>query len=155
MQCVKKGNRIKLLATCFRSYKLPAEVEIDANLLFNRLVVLAAHEQDVKGCVAYELTSYPAKILFKEGSMYKPDKPYLLSACSSGLTNAQLPSGVIFVVDGECLLHHVRWGKGLTVLGIMEAFKWYVLSHFEATAPIVFDSYSDEVQQRMKNIVVE
>jgi hypothetical protein len=139
---LSKRDTVKPLATLFKSCKLPAEVEINANLLFHRLVVLAVHQQDVKSCFAHELTAHPAS-LFKDGFMRKPDKPNLFQNSLSGLTNAQLPNPVTFVVDGGCLLHRVRWGKGLTVANIMESYARYVLSHFGPTARVVFDGYSD------------
>jgi hypothetical protein len=119
------------------------QTEIDANILFHRLIVLAMHEQDGKSSFSCELTPLPAS-LFKDGFMQKPNKSSLYTSSAAGPMDAQVPHGVVFVVDGVCLLHRVRWRKGVVVSELMTVYSQYVRCHFGLTAHVVFDGYSEE-----------
>lgn len=124
---LRKASLIKTLANMHNLYKLDEEnSSMDANSLFHRLVVLAQSSDDVASCFTYELTPYPTA-LFKDGFMRKPNKATLYKDFCKDLTSASLPSDKVFVADGGCLLHRVKWQKGSTGYDVMRMYVKYVI----------------------------
>lgn len=72
---ITKERNSPTLANMHNTYKLDdGHTEIDANILFYRLLV-AQQQADIAHSFAYELTPYPAAAaLFKDGFMRKPVK---------------------------------------------------------------------------------
>jgi len=106
MVSLKKCDTVKTLASMHSVFKFTDDnAEIDANKLFQRLVVVAHTDRstDVSSAFQYELTAYPTSI-FRDGLMRKPDKPNLFKTNLCGITTGTVPSDAIYVVDGGCLL---------------------------------------------------
>ena len=137
-----KRDMVRTLANMYNTYRFDDGcAEIDANILFHRLVVLAQQQASVAEQFAYELTPYPAA-LFKDGYMRKPVKSNLCTSLASGLMDAALPTASMFVVDGGCLLHRIPWTRGSTLEHILQQYVQYVSKNFGQSAQIVFDGYS-------------
>jgi hypothetical protein len=88
----------------------------------------------------FELTPYPTA-LFKDGYMRKPNKAMLYKEFCKDLTTASLPSNIVFVVDGGCLRHRVKWQKGSTGDDVMQMYVNQVTRRFKKSAMVVFDGY--------------
>jgi hypothetical protein len=137
-----KSDTVRTLANMYNTYKFDdGHTEIDANILFHRLVVLAQQQANVAEHFAYELTPYPA-VLYKDGFMRKPVKSNLYTGLASGLMDAALPAATVYVVDGGCLLHRLPWARGHTIGQIMQFYERFVQKNFGLTAQIVFDGYN-------------
>jgi hypothetical protein len=138
---VHKNSRVKTLANMHNLYKMEGENEhMDANSLFHRLVVLVQRSDDQAACFDFELTPFPTA-LFKDGFMRKPDKPALYREFTKNMTCEPLPPDCIFVVDGGCLLHRVRWMRGTSAVDILNLYVNYVKGHFGLSSVVVFDGY--------------
>lgn len=59
------------------------------------------------------------------------------------MTDASLPVNLLYVVDGGCLLHRVRWQKGTALSTSLTSYVLYVKCHFKASATVVFDGYGN------------
>jgi hypothetical protein len=138
---VRRGNAVKTLASIFNTYKVgDEEHKIDANKLFQRLVILAHSQQSLvlSAVFKFEITVYPTS-LFKAGLMRKPDKPALLKKLYTGMKSAATPKSSIHVVDGGCLLHKVRWVKGNAFADLLSRYETYVEQKFGQGAWAAFD----------------
>jgi hypothetical protein len=136
-----KTSRVKTLANMHNLFKVDDESsEIDANSLFHRLVVLAQRSENQAACFEFELAPFPTA-LFKDGFMRKPDKPALYREFTKNLTSQPVPLRKVFVIDGGCLLHRVRWTRGTVAGDIMHLYVRYIDCHFGKSSVVVFDGY--------------
>ena len=119
--------------------------EIDANRLFQRLVLMAHTNRslDIQSVFNYELTVFPAA-LFKNGLMRKPDKPSLFRESCAAFTSATPNQSVAlqYVVDDGCLLRKVRWVKGSPFAVVVTNYSRFIAKHFGSSVSMVFDGYS-------------
>jgi hypothetical protein len=137
----KRSNRVKTLATLVNACKIDKEdVSIDVNSLFHRLVIVAERSSDIQSFFNFELTHHPTS-LFANGLMRKPDKPALCRSFTRTLAPETLPLSLVYVVDGGCLLHKVRWQTGKTVADIIQLYASYVINKFGNNTVIIFDGY--------------
>jgi len=140
---VPKNETVKTLSSMFGVCAVgDGDANIDASLLFHRLVIAAYGNRSLKlsDVFEFELTAYPTS-LFKSGLMRKPDKPALLRDFCKNLLPANQQPRSICVVDGGYLLHKVRWVKNSSFHDVMVCYSSYVAKHFGSTARIVFDGY--------------
>jgi len=143
---LRKNQTVKTLASVHNVMKLGDKFgEIDANRLFQRLVLMAHTNRslDIQSVFNYELTVFPAA-LFKNGLMRKPDKPSLFRESCAGFTSATPNQCVAlqYVVDGGCLLRKVRWVKGSPFAVVVTNYSTFIAKHFGSSVSIVFDGYS-------------
>jgi len=121
-------------------------VEIDPQLLFQRLITAGTNSDGLEHVFQYELCSYPPA-LFKNGIfLLEADKAALATALWNLLSNAgqDLPSEVKYVLDGGALLHKLPWKTGphgQTYSGICQSYVKYVKNKYGQVA-IVFDGYT-------------
>ncbi|CAH3108670.1 unnamed protein product, partial [Porites lobata] len=90
-------------------------VQVDPQLLFQRLIVACNRSDDLQGLFRYELCSYPAALFDSSLTLRQPQKPVLADAIwaklSSNATSG--PEGdVQHVLDGGALLHRIPWPRG-------------------------------------------
>lgn len=138
---LKKKDRVKTLAHLSNSCVIGNEqLHVDANRLFHRLVILGERSLDITVYFRYELTQYPTS-LFCNGLMRKPDKPSLYKRYTADIMSSQFPRGSVFVVDGGCLLHKVKWVKGYTFEQLSAQYLSYVNSKFGHKVIVVYDGY--------------
>ena len=137
---LRKAEQAKTMSQLTSACSVKSEqVSVDPNILFYRLLLVAERENGLRECFQYELTPYPM-FLFKDGLMQKPVKADLYPLFASGLTEANLPSVVQYVVDGGYLIHKVRWNPQMDLCNILPLFLNF-LNRFHRQVQVVFDGY--------------
>ena len=82
-------------------------VDIDPLILFSRLILLAEREEETTPYFEYELTNYPLS-LFKNGMVRSGNKVSLRNYLTKGIPNANLPTEIVHIIDGEALLCQIK-----------------------------------------------
>ena len=120
-------------------------VQIDPQLLFQRLVTAGTRSEQLTDIFEYELCSYPTALFDTKDVMRAANKPALADAIWDLLPRDILEPGdnVNYVVDGGSLLHRIPWEKGTTYDSICQNYSDYVRKHYGKPV-IVFDGYSDQ-----------
>ena len=128
-------------------------VNVDPQLLFQRMVIIGMGKDDPGEIFEYELASRPSSMFDEYGRMRAAVKPQLADALSEiGSTGGvhEQPtgtSGVCYhVFDGGSLLYKVVWTKKQTFLSIAEAYAKYVM-HYENPC-VVFDGYGSSTTKQ-------
>ena len=96
-------------------------VQIDPQLLFQRLLVVATNEFiDLQDLFKYEHCSYPAALFETTFVPRQAGKPVLADALWNGVKREQIsqPSQSLYVLDEGALLHRIPWKHGKTHLRI-------------------------------------
>ena len=118
-------------------------VQIDPQLLFQRLELAAKATQDLEAVFKYELCSYPPA-LFESAFLFREaQKPVLADAIWSLLQTLNIPavSGQVqYVLDGGALLQHIPSKKGVIYSEILGTYTEYVTRKY-GHAIVVFDDY--------------
>ena len=96
-------------------------VNVNPFILFSRLMLLAEREEETTPCFEYELTNYPFS-LFKDGMMRNGNKTSLCGVLMKVIPNANLPSEIVQVNDGEALLFQI---KSLLFTKFSDMYKLY------------------------------
>ena len=143
---MKKADTVKTLAdiatVCAPRQK---QLNLDNGLLFSRLLVICSRERDIESYFQYEMTSTPAA-LFKDGFMRKVDKAQLQHELLNTVdTSFMIIPRCVYVIDGGCLLHRVKWEKGATYAAIAQQYNQYVSKHY-GVSTVVFDGYEASVK---------
>ena len=116
-------------------------VQIDPQLLFQRLALAAKATQDLEAVFKYESCSYPPALF--EPLLREAQKPALADAIWSLLQTPNTPavSGQVqYVLDGGALLQRIPWKKGVTYSEILGTYTEYVTRKY-GHAIVVFDDY--------------
>ncbi|KAG1693168.1 Prolyl 4-hydroxylase subunit alpha-2 [Nymphon striatum] len=87
----------------------------------------------------YELTPFPMS-LFKDGLMREPTKAVLRNALLT--EKADVDPNALHVLDGEALLHKVRWSTSVTYREVCDLYVNHIKSKY-GIGTIVFDGYMD------------
>ena len=83
--------------------------------MFNRIVTIAAREDNIETFFQYDLTREPMS-LFKNGMMRKPGKAALRKVImpkKNVIKKEDITKCGTYVIDGCALLHRVRWLKDI------------------------------------------
>ena len=96
-------------------------VNVNPFILFSWLVLLAEHQVETTPCFEYELKNYPFSF-FKDGMMTNGNKASLCSFLMKVIPNANLPSEIVNVNDGEALLFPI---KSLLFTKFSDMYKLY------------------------------
>ena len=117
-------------------------VQIDPQLLFQRLTLAAKTTDNIKDVFKYELCNYPPTLFDTSLLLREPQKPMLANAIWNLLTQdtPEIPEKVKFVLDGGSLLQHIPWKQGATYGDICTVYTDYVAKKY-GEAIVVFDSY--------------
>ena len=118
-------------------------VQIDPQLLFQRLALAAKATQDLEAVFNYELCSYPPALFESPFLLREAQKPVLADAIWSLLQTPNIPavsSQVHYVLDGGALLQRIPWKKGVTYSEILGTCTEYVTRKY-GHAIVVFDGY--------------
>lgn len=95
-------------------------IEVDPQLLFQRLIPLSTDEKDCSDIFKYELATFPSSLFEPNGIPRAACKSHLADTLWKlrdwGKTEQREP--IRFVLDGGSLLHKIAWQKGLTFDGI-------------------------------------
>ena len=118
-------------------------VNIDPQVLFQRLVTAGMSNEQLPEIFQYELSSYPPALFDSKNIMKAANKPALADAIW-----ALMPEDVqslsedhyVYVIDGGSLLHRIPWQIGSTYNNISQKYTDYVMQHY-GQASVVFDGY--------------
>ena len=91
-------------------------MNIDPQLLFQRLLTVRERCDDVTSLFQYELCTYPAALFESSSLPLQPNKAILADYLGKSMKEEKRnPSGdVQYVIDGGALLHRVPWRRGST-----------------------------------------
>ena len=86
-------------------------VNIDPQLLFQRMVTVRERCDDVTSLFQYELCTYPAALFESSSLPLQPNKAVLADYLWKSMTEEQpnASGDVQYVLDGGALLHRVPW----------------------------------------------
>ena len=89
-------------------------VQVDPQILFQRLIVACNRSDDFQGLVCYELCSYPVALVDSSLMLRQPQKPVLADAIWAKLSSNATSGREVFqhVLDGGALLHRIPWHRG-------------------------------------------
>ena len=121
-------------------------LEVDPQLLFQRLILTCNSAEELTSVFQYELASYPTA-LFESPLMMNPaQKPGLADVIWSTLSpdaKTGPTTQVHYVLDGGALLHRVPWPRGNgTYRDVLAAYTSYVSCKY-GRPTLVFDGYDD------------
>ena len=137
------------------------DVQIDPQLLFQRLVTLGNRQENLSEAFQFELCSFPPALFESKYMPRQQGKSQLADELWSGMPKGMsLPLGEVqYVLDGGALLHRVVWNRGLTYDEICKQYVSYVKKHY-GKPTVVFDGYlsgastKDVTQQRRAGLRV-
>ena len=120
------------------------KVQIDPQLLFQRLTIIAAKAtENFEDVFRYELCSYPPALFDSSLLLREPQKPVLANAIWNLLAPdiSEISGEVQHVLDGGALIHRIPWTRGATYQEICSVYTRYVSKKY-GEAVVVFDGYS-------------
>ena len=119
-------------------------VQIDPQLLFQRLTIAAKASDNIEDIFKYELCSYPPALFDSSLLLREPQKPVLANAIWDSLTQDSpgISGEVQFVLDGGSLLQRIPWTRGATYKEICTVYTDYVVKKY-GEAIVVFDGYGE------------
>lgn len=121
------------------------DVQIDPQLLFQRLVTAGMRLENMHTVFQYELCSYPPSLFENRYSPRQTQKSTLADAMWK-LIPPEAPEPaertMKYVLDGGALLHRIPWQCGVTYEEICQQYSRYVGRHY-GQPTIVFDGYLD------------
>ncbi len=118
-------------------------VQVDPQLLFQRLIATVPTPEALQEVFKYELCSYPSSLFDSSALPRKATKPQLADALWSmaGEAAKKEPQNSAYVLDGGALLHRVTWDKGATYQKICTAYEEHIKNSYGENTVIVFDGY--------------
>ena len=140
----KKSQAVTLATKS--SVKIDGEqVQIDPQLLFQRLITVMHSSDELESVFKYELCSYPSSLFDSSLLLREADKPAFADAIwhlSEPHDTANVLQGTVqYVLDGGALLHRIPWPRGSTYKDICHRYTDYVTKKYK-DAIVVFDGYS-------------
>ena len=90
-------------------------MQVDPQLLFQRLIVACKRLDDLQGLFRYELCSYPVALFDSSLTLKQPQKPVLAAAIQAKLSSTATSGpkgGVQHVLDGGALLYRIPRLRG-------------------------------------------
>ena len=122
-------------------------VQVDPQLLFQRLSVIATREEqgDPAALFKYELCSHPTALFDNVGLPRESNKAALADALWEIVKLDQTDptsDDLHYVLDGCALLQRLPWSRGQTFESICHMYVTYVTKRY-GKATIVFDGYED------------
>ena len=118
-------------------------INIDPQLLFQRLVTAGIRNDNLCEVFQYELCSYPPALFENRTTPRLANKAALSDALWQMMPrDSPAPTtDVQYILDGGALLHRLPWSQNVTYHEICQAYSSYVKSHY-GTAVVIFDGYS-------------
>ena len=114
--------------------------------MFNRMMTVAAQEDNIEEFFHYELTQEPM-LLFKNEMRRKPDKQSLRKVImpeEEAVKKNNIKNCDTYVLDGGALTHRVRWSKGTKFITIAETYVKYIRKNYRLNVTVVFDGYHNK-----------
>ena len=124
-------------------------MNIDPQLLFQRLITVGERCIDLQDLMRYELCGYPAALFESKDVQKVADKSSLADAIWAILPSdpPDPPGDVQYVLDGGALLHRIIWPRGETYENICALYAEYVHNKY-GQPTIVFDCIRRTKYQR-------
>ena len=119
-------------------------IQIDPQLLFQRLIAVKHKYEDTASLFKYELCSYPPALFDNYALPREADKPDIANTIwlKAGYPRESGPPELVhYVVDGGGLLHRIPWNRGMTFGAIVTSYVDYVTKHYPMST-VVFDGYA-------------
>ena len=124
------------------------DIQIDPNLLFQRLATLSNVEDDKKYVFSFELCSFPASLFQSQSLPRLANKAALADHLWTLLTELNDQESVFelnedhlkFVVDGGALLHKIPWPKNKSYTDLCLLYSHYLKNKY-GNPTVVFDGY--------------
>jgi 5'-3' exonuclease len=138
----KKGQAITMDSES--AMKTPdGDINIDPQLLFQRLVIAGTEVGDLSKALLCELCAYPPSLFESKYALLSANKPALASAIKSlAPADTAQPSDIQYVLDGGALLQRIPWQSGEQYKDILDRYLKYVSRHY-GHAIVVFDGYRE------------
>ncbi len=127
-----------------------AAVQIDPQLLFQRLTIAAKVTESQQDIFKYELCGHPPALFDASLLLRELQKPVLANATwdlVSPTTPAVLDD-VQYVLDGGALIQRIPWTHGATYHDICTVYSDYVAKKYGSSI-IVFDGYGESTKDIM------
>ncbi|KAG1667442.1 hypothetical protein GQR58_018429 [Nymphon striatum] len=146
----KRSNQAITLASKTSVHIDGEDVQVDPQLLFQRLILASKSSENMQGIFKYELCSYPAALFDSSLMLQQPQKAVLADAMWKMLSSSSnKPTGPVqYVLDGDALLHHVCWPKDTSYDQLCRIYVDYVTRKY-GEAIIVFDGYGENSTKDM------
>ena len=142
----KKKEQVVTMAEK-RSVQIDGEkIQVDPQLLFQRLVTAAGDEPDIiVDHFKYELCSHPSAMFVPNGLMREADKPGLADAIfktakASEMSEPSRSENMTYVLDGGALM---PLSQNTSFDSICMSYLDYLEKKYGNTTTIVFDGYSE------------
>ena len=122
-------------------------VQVDPQLLFQRLVIACMNSDDLGEIFKHEICSYLAALFDTPSTLRAPQKATLADTVWAQLSadGKSGPTGSVqYVLDGGVLLHRVSWPQQVTYQEVCRLYCQYVPWRYGNQATVVFDGYSSE-----------
>ena len=143
----KRKERAVTLATK-SSIRVEGErVQVDPQLLFQRLVIACMNSDDLGEIFKHEICSYLAALFDTPFTLRAPQKATLADTVWAQLSadGKSGPTGSVqYVLDGGALLHRVSWPQQVTYQEVGRLYCQYVPWRYGNQATVVFDGYSSK-----------
>ena len=120
------------------------KVPIDPVLLFQRMSITAAFQDEKEKYFEYELAPYSLS-LFDDIGMPKTQKSTIYN-CFEKVNTDINNTNATYIIDGGYLLHRVVWDSEETFNVFLDKYVQYVRRHFGDRVTVVFDSYDDSTR---------
>lgn len=153
---LKRADKVVPLLAMSSTVKVHEEkVPVDPVLLFQRMSVTAAFQDEIEKYFEYELAPYPLT-LFDDIGMRKTQKSAIYD-CFQTINVDINNTNSTYIIDGGFLLHRVVWDSEETFNVILDKYVQYVRRHFGSRVTVVFDGYDDytrnikAAEQRRRN----
>ncbi|XP_030846422.1 uncharacterized protein LOC115926106 [Strongylocentrotus purpuratus] len=117
-------------------------VQVDPQLLLERLTIAAKAPEALESVFKYELCSFPPALFDSTLLLRQPQKPVLVDAIWTLLTKDApgITGQVHYVLGGGALVQRIPWARGSTYKGICTQYTEYVTKKY-GQATVVFDGY--------------
>lgn len=138
----KRADKVVPLLAMSSTIKVHDEkVPVDPVLLFQRMSITAAFQDEIEKYFEYELAPYPLS-LFDDIGMRKTQKSAIYDCFEKVNININ-NANATYIIDGGFLLHRVVWDNDETFNVIFDKYVQYVRRHFGPEVTVIFDGYDD------------
>ncbi|CAH1106781.1 unnamed protein product [Psylliodes chrysocephalus] len=139
---LKRADKAVSLLAMSSTIKVHDEkVPIDPVLLFQRMSITAAFQDEIEKYFEYQLAPYPLS-LFDEIGIRKTQKSAIYD-CFQKVNIDINNTNATYIIDGGYLLHRVVWDSEETFNVILDKYVQYVRRHFGSSITVVFHGYND------------
>lgn len=116
------------------------DINIDPQLLFQRLVIAGTEAGDLSNALQYELCAYPPALFESKYALLSANKPALASAIKAlAPPDTAQPSDIQYVLDGGAILQRIPWQLGEQYKDILDRYLQYIIRHYGMLSSFLMD----------------